>query len=95
MTGISFVDSTMISVCHNLRCYANKMFKGMATDGKGTIGSCYGFKLHFTCNVGVRKYISRCLRMTSFTRQSQPASATLIMSRMVESLLSRRVAYIL
>jgi len=35
-TGITFVDSTMI--CHNLRRYANKVFKGIATDGKGTMG---------------------------------------------------------
>ena len=49
-SGISFVDSTMIPVCHNLRCYANKVFKGMATDWKGTMGWCHGFKLHFTCN---------------------------------------------
>ena len=32
---ISFVDSTMIPVCHNLCRYANKVFKGVATDGKG------------------------------------------------------------
>ncbi len=37
-TGITFVDSTMIPVCHNLRRYANKVFKGIATDGKGTMG---------------------------------------------------------
>ena len=29
-TGISFVDSTMVPVCHNLRRYANKVFKGGA-----------------------------------------------------------------
>ena len=29
-TGITFVDSTMIPVCHNLRRYANKVFKGLA-----------------------------------------------------------------
>ena len=28
------LDSTMIPVCHNLRRYANKVFKGIATDGK-------------------------------------------------------------
>ena len=39
-TGITFVDSTMIPVCHNLRRYANKVFKGIATDGKGTMGWC-------------------------------------------------------
>lgn len=49
-TGITFVDSTMIPVCHNLRRYANKVFKGIATDGKGTMGWCHGFKLHLACN---------------------------------------------
>ncbi len=48
-TGITFVDSTMIPVCHNLRRYANKVFKGFATDGKGTMGWCHGFKLHPAC----------------------------------------------
>ena len=49
-TGITFVDSTMIPVCHNLRRYANKVFKGIATDGKRTMGWCHGFKLHLACN---------------------------------------------
>ena len=49
-TGITFVDSTMIPVCHNLRRYANKVFAGLATDGKGTMGWRHGFKLHFICN---------------------------------------------
>ena len=49
-TGITFVDSTMIPVCHNLRRYANKVFKGIATDGKGTMGWCHGVKLHLACN---------------------------------------------
>ena len=49
-TGITFVDSTMIPICHNLRRYSNKVFKGMATDGKGTMGWCHGFKLHLACN---------------------------------------------
>ena len=40
----------MIHVCHNLRQYTNKVFKGMATNGKETMGWCHGFKLHFTCN---------------------------------------------
>lgn len=49
-TGITFVDSTMIPVCHNLRRYANKVFKGVATNGKGTMGWYHGFKLHLACN---------------------------------------------
>lgn len=44
--GISFVDSTIIPACHNLRHYANKVFKRVATDGKGTKGWCHGLKLH-------------------------------------------------
>lgn len=49
-SGISFVDSTMIPVCHNLCRYANKVFRGLAKDGKGTMGWCHGFKLHLLCN---------------------------------------------
>ena len=37
-TGITFVDSTMIPVCHNIRRYMNKVFAGLAKDGKGTMG---------------------------------------------------------
>ena len=33
-----------------MRRYANKVFKGVATDGKGTMGWCHGFKLHLVCN---------------------------------------------
>lgn len=49
-SGISFVDSTMIPVCHNVRRYFNKVFDGVAKSGKGTMGWCYGFKLHLLCN---------------------------------------------
>lgn len=49
-TGVTFVDSTMIPVCHNLRRYSNKVFRGVARMGKGTMGWCYGFKLHLLCN---------------------------------------------
>ena len=49
-SGISFVDSAMIPVCHNVRRYFNKVFKGLAKDGKGTMGWCHGFKLHLLCN---------------------------------------------
>ena len=36
-TGITFVDSTMIPVCHNVRRYFNKVFSGLAKNGKGTL----------------------------------------------------------
>jgi hypothetical protein len=49
-TGISFIDSTCIPVCHNKRISRNKVFKGYAEIGKGTMGWYYGFKLHLICN---------------------------------------------
>ena len=63
-TGISFVDSTMILVCYNLRWYANKVFKGYATDGKVTMEWCHGFKLHITCN-DRGEIITFCLTMAN------------------------------
>jgi hypothetical protein len=45
-TGISFVDSTPIRVCHNKRIKRNKVFKDIAQVGKSTMGWFYGFKLH-------------------------------------------------
>ena len=33
-----------------MRRYANKVFKGVTKDGKGTMGWCHGFKLHIACN---------------------------------------------
>lgn len=44
--GISFVDSTTISVYKNKRIKANNVFKVIAEVGKSTMGWFYGFKLH-------------------------------------------------
>ena len=49
-SGITYVDSTMIPVCHNVRRYYNKVFAGFARNGQGTMGWCHGFKLHLLCN---------------------------------------------
>lgn len=49
-TGISFVDSTCIKVCHNKRIKRNKVFRDIAQVGKSTMGYFYGFKLHLVIN---------------------------------------------
>ena len=50
VTGISFIDSTKIQVCHNKRISRNNVFKGLAKRGKTTAGWFYGFKLHLIVN---------------------------------------------
>ena len=49
-TGIEFVDSTSLKVCHNLRIERHKTFAGIAKRGRGTMGWFYGFKLHIIVN---------------------------------------------
>jgi hypothetical protein len=50
VTGISFIDSTKIPVCHNVRANRHKVFKGFANWGKSSIGWFFGFKLHLIIN---------------------------------------------
>jgi IS5 family transposase len=49
-SGISFIDSTILAVCHNRRIYSHKVFAGMAKRGKSSTGWFFGFKLHLVIN---------------------------------------------
>jgi hypothetical protein len=49
-TGIYYVDSTSIKVCHIKREKRHKVFKGLATKGKSSMGWFFGFKLHLVIN---------------------------------------------
>lgn len=50
-SGIGFLDSTPIVVCHNKRIFSHKVFKDAgAKRGKSTMGWFFGFKLHITIN---------------------------------------------
>ncbi len=50
VSGIAFVDSMAIKVCHPARISAHKTFKNLAQRGKTSVGWFYGFKLHLIIN---------------------------------------------
>ena len=50
VTGVSFIDSLVISVCKNQRINSHKVFRGIALRGKNSVGWFYGFKLHMIIN---------------------------------------------
>ncbi len=49
-TGLSVMDATKVTVCHNRRIHSHKVFKGLAERGKTSTGWFYGFKLHLLIN---------------------------------------------
>lgn len=49
-TGIAFVDSTALAVCHPKRIKRNKVFAGLAKTGRTSTGWFHGFKLHLVVN---------------------------------------------
>ena len=49
-TGISFIDSMGIPICHNKRAKRNKVFDDLAGWGKSSIDWYFGFKLHLIIN---------------------------------------------
>jgi len=49
-TGIYYVDSTPLEVCHNKRIPRHKVFAGLAARGKTSMGWFFGFKLHMIFN---------------------------------------------
>ena len=50
ITGLSFVDSTALSVCGHKRISRNRVFEGRARLGRTSIGWFFGFKLHLVIN---------------------------------------------
>jgi transposase len=49
-TGVSFIDSTPLAVCHNRRIPHHRTFAGVAQRGKNSVDWFFGFKLHLVVN---------------------------------------------
>lgn len=49
-SGISFLDSTSLRVCHNRRIHSHRVFQGLAARGKTSVDWFFGFKLHLVVN---------------------------------------------
>jgi hypothetical protein len=49
-SGISFIDSTSLKVCHNRRIHSHKVFASCARRGKTSVDWFFGFKLHLVIN---------------------------------------------
>ena len=49
-SGISFIDSTSLRVCHNRRIHSHKVFAECARRGKTSVDWFFGFKLHLVIN---------------------------------------------
>lgn len=49
-SGISFIDSTSVKVCHNRRISRHRVFAGLAARGKTSVDWFFGFKLHLVVN---------------------------------------------
>jgi hypothetical protein len=49
-TGVSFIDSTALRICHNLRISSHRVMADLARRGKTSTGWFFGFKLHLVTN---------------------------------------------
>jgi Transposase DDE domain len=49
-TGLYYIDSSKLVVCHNRRIWGHRVFKSMAERGFSSVGYFFGFKLHVVIN---------------------------------------------
>jgi hypothetical protein len=50
VTGMAYIDSTRLKVCHRKRAHAHRVLEPGATWGKTSMGWVYGFELHLVIN---------------------------------------------
>lgn len=69
-TGLSFVDSSALAVCHNRRISQHRVFKEVAQRGRTSVDWFFGFKLHLIVND--RGEILACRLTSGNTDDRQP-----------------------
>jgi hypothetical protein len=69
-TGLSFIDSTALTVCHNRRISQHRVFEGVAQRGRTSVDWFFGFKLHLIVND--RGVILRCCVTPGNTDDRRP-----------------------
>jgi Transposase DDE domain len=71
-TGIQFIDSLPIRVCHHRRLSSHRVLAGLAQRGKGSRGWFYGFKLHLVIHEPGELLGSRSRPATRMTASPPP-----------------------
>jgi hypothetical protein len=79
-TGIYYIDSTRLEVCHPKRAHQNKVFKGIANWGKTSVGWFYGIKLHLIIN-NLGEVVHTC-----FTQASTSDSNSSVLFKLLNDL---------
>jgi DDE family transposase len=84
-SGISFIDSTALAVCHPARIHQHRVFRADARRGKTSVGWFYGFKLHLVVN-DRGELLAFCLTPGNVDDR-QPVSHLVLMRRLFGKLL--------
>jgi transposase len=69
-SGIAFIDSSALAVCHNRRILQHRVFDGIAERGHTSVDWFFGFKLHLVVND--RGEILNCCVTPGNTDDRQP-----------------------
>ena len=73
-TGIYYIDSTKLQICHGKRTRGNKVFKNISKIGRSSYGWFMGFKLHIIIN---NKGNIMAIKITKGNKSDLSAAASL------------------
>jgi len=75
-TGIYYVDSKRLPVCHNKRIHSHRVFDGIAQRGKSSTGWFFGLKIHMIVN-NLGQIVSFLFSSANFSDNNQQVLRTL------------------